>query len=239
MTAPAAPSPAPPVRTWRPMVLWTAGILLALGLIGVVALVAIPTLRLRGTMIRCQSAVAGYPHIWPEELAREAVARLGSHRRAILCLRLYRALPDSIAPYPEHTIPMLGYSGRPAEPILLRFLSDEKPRIRGLAAEALGSLRDPETIGPIAALLDDPDRFPRESAAIALGSIGDPGALPLLGRALGDDVVVRRYAVRSVAEIGGPETIPLIEKAARDEDQYVRETATEALKKIRSGQAGK
>jgi hypothetical protein len=233
VTESAPPSPAPPLRTWRPMVLWTLAILLALGLIGAVALVVIPTLRLRGKMIRCQAAVAGYPHIWPEDHARAAVAELGSPRRAILCLRLYRALPDSMAPYPEHTIAMLGYCGRPAMPTLLRCLGDEHPTIRGLAAEALGSLRDPETIGPIAALLDDADRFPRESAAIAFGRIGDPRALPLLARTLGDDVVVRGYAVRSIASIGGPEAIPLLEKAAQDQDQYVRAAAAEALAKIR------
>jgi hypothetical protein len=47
----AAEQPAKPRRTWLPMTLWTAGILLALGLAWFVGAVVVPVWQVRSTVV--------------------------------------------------------------------------------------------------------------------------------------------------------------------------------------------
>jgi HEAT repeat protein len=208
----------------------TAGILLAMGLVWFASAMAVSAWRLRGDIALCHDTMTGYPHIWPEKLARESVERLGSPRRAVLCLRLYCLLPESMAPHREDAMTLLQYCGRPAVPVLLRYLGDQNGQVRGHAAESLGALRAPETIDRIAPMLKDPDRFVRESAAIALGEIGEAAAIPFLAEAMDDNEErVRGYVVRALGDIGGPDTLPLLIQATQDKDDYVRWIAAKGL----------
>ena len=54
------------------------------------------------------------------------------------------------------------------------------PNVRAHVADALGRLRDPDALIPLATLLDDPARDVRENAAFALGQT--PGGNVPLGR---------------------------------------------------------
>jgi HEAT repeat protein len=95
---------------------------------------------------------------------------------------------------------------QPCLPELITALHDVDPRVRALAAQAIGE------IGPMAAsavpglvaLLGNPDEGSRNSACIGLTGIGPAAreALPALQRALSDPSPdVRRFAQRAIAKI--------------------------------------
>ena len=66
--------------------------------------------------------------------------------------------------------------------------------------------------------------------ASALGSIGDPAAVPALKRAASDgDSEVRRHAAEALSEIGGPEAIQALMGMLKDQDPEIRRIAAEAL----------
>lgn len=94
----------------------------------------------------------------------------------------------------------------PCLPELIRALHDVDPRVRALAAQAIGE------IGPMAALavpglvalLGNPDEGSRNSACIGLTGIGPAArqALPALQQALSDQSPdVRRFARRAIDRI--------------------------------------
>ena len=75
-----ADQPAKPLRPWRPMAAWTAGIVLALGLAWVVAAVVVPVWQVRAAVRRTYGVPAwnGYPQAAMEKEVRS----LGSPERA-------------------------------------------------------------------------------------------------------------------------------------------------------------
>jgi HEAT repeat protein len=70
---------------------------------------------------------------------------------------------------------------------------------------------------------DDP--LVRESAAAALGAIGDPRALPAILTATVDKPNVRRRAVLALAPFDGDEVEAAIDRALTDRDWQVRQAA--------------
>src|SRR3989449_9963977 len=71
-------------------------------------------------------------------------------------------------------------------------------------------LRDSRPVPPLIALLKDKDRAVREDAAIALGMIGDPSAVPALIEAM-QDGAVRVRAIMALGMIADPRSVePLI-----------------------------
>lgn len=80
---------------------------------------------------------------------------------------------------------------------LLRLLAhDPEALVRADAAVALGLIRDPRAVEPLMACLDGEDNRVRESAARALGDIGDERALSALER-----TAKMEHVPRSVAEV--------------------------------------
>jgi HEAT repeat protein len=69
------------------------------------------------------------------------------------------------------------------------------------------------------------DALVRESAAAALGAIGDPRGLPAILIAVDDKPNVRRRAVLALAPFDGPEVDAAIDKALNDRDWQVRQAA--------------
>ncbi len=65
----------------------------------------------------------------------------------------------------------------------------------------------------------------RESAAAALGAIGDLRGLPAILKACSDKPAVRRRAVLALAPFEGPEVEEAIDKALTDKDWQVRQSA--------------
>ena len=69
------------------------------------------------------------------------------------------------------------------------------------------------------------DPLVRESAAAALGAIGDPRGLPAILTACDDKPAVRRRAVLALAPFDGPEVEAAIDRALEDRDWQVRQSA--------------
>jgi len=114
--------------------------------------------------------------------------------------------------------------------------------LRGLAAEKLVEIGLPAVPHLIPALSDG-DEGVRIYAAWALARLPSPAALPALARATRDGhASVRRYAAQGIGRIGleRPEAVKALEKlAAADPDGEVRETAAEALGRIREKGEGR
>jgi HEAT repeat protein len=102
---------------------------------------------------------------------------------------------------------------------------------------------DAETKAKVAELIEeltDEDEETRKDAAAALGEIGPPakGAVSALVTALKKDVdeEVRRNAATALGDIGpaAKDAVPALTEALKDEDEDVRSSAEESLKKIQA-----
>lgn len=86
---------------------------------------------------------------------------------------------------------------------------------------------------PIAALssiaTSHDDALCRESAAAALGAIGDPAGLPAVLAACTDRVTVRRRAVLALAAFDDPQAEAALRTALEDKDWQVRQAAEDLL----------
>ena len=83
--------------------------------------------------------------------------------------------------------------------------------VRQSAAKALGEIKDPRAIQPLAATLQDPNSDLRESAIEALGNIGPPAVEALIAALQGTDTGVQWQAERQLGEIADPRAVgPLI-----------------------------
>ncbi|CAN5888318.1 hypothetical protein BH23ACT2_BH23ACT2_17200 [soil metagenome] len=111
---------------------------------------------------------------------------------------------------------------------LLALLDDPDPVVVETAAWASGE-RDPAEPGAVARLAElatrADDSLVRESAVAALGSLGDPAALPAILSATTDKATVRRRAVIALAPFDGPEVDHAFERALTDRDWQVRQAA--------------
>jgi HEAT repeat protein len=111
---------------------------------------------------------------------------------------------------------------------LLPLLDDADPTVVEVAAWACGEQErvDEATLDRLIELATDAgDALVRESAAAALGAIGDPRGLPAILAAVDDKPNVRRRAVLALAPFDGPEVDAAIEKALQDRDWQVRQAA--------------
>jgi hypothetical protein len=177
MTEP--PGPAAPVRTWRPMVLWTAGILLLLGLVWFVGAVVVPVWQIRSWAsvkfaehgdvdliaggMAYADAVAEETDIisvdvW--DLKEPMLRRLGGPEAAARKLTLYYRLPQWIAPHKCVAIRVLACCGEHALPTMVAALRDPDPRIRSTAITAITLIRGPEEkerLPFLEGMLSDPD----------------------------------------------------------------------------------
>jgi putative membrane-bound dehydrogenase-like protein len=80
--------------------------------------------------------------------------------------------------------------------VLVRALRLREGDLRGQAARALGERKVKAAVGPLVALLGDPDPTVRLQATIALGRIGDRQAIPTLVRQLADKDVYIAFSTR-------------------------------------------
>jgi len=68
-------------------------------------------------------------------------------------------------------------------PMVVKATKDTSPKVRVYAAQTLEKIAAKEAIPDLVVLLDDPVDDVRERAAYALGTIGDPSAVPGLSKA--------------------------------------------------------
>jgi len=175
-----------PLRTWRPMAAWTAGILLALGLVWFVGAVVAPVWQtdkvLRDPRPHPERLLVPYERWSSSELKPyvEAVNSLGGPETASNRLSVYLRTPRRIAPHKEKAIFILGLCGPNAVPALRRAIQDTDEGLRCQAIWALsqiGAGAQPAVADLQQALGDESDRV-RSFAAEALKKIRGEEAKP-------------------------------------------------------------
>jgi hypothetical protein len=163
ITQPIDSSTKPP-RTWRPMLLWTLAILLVLGLVWFVTGVVVPavgTNRILRELDSRRTKVEPCP-IWDRETEAGALERLGGAEKAFARLRIYRALPASIATHQQAALRLIGLCGGRALPVLRRALSSpdgaEVLLALNILQERFGGWAELGTLAPVLTRLLDTDR---------------------------------------------------------------------------------
>jgi HEAT repeat protein len=190
-----------------------------------------------------------------EKLREAAVESLGDIGNPEVVDTLIPILEeDSAKPYPtlgdtlgdtlrKETARALGRIGDPKaiEP-LIRTLQKEREwskfGLREAIIDALGNFRDPRVTDALVAALSS-DYHTAAAAAKALKKLRDRRATQPLIRIVEDggkkgvyDDHRRRFAAEILGVLGDPRAIPALAKALRDNDAYVREAASESLKRF-------
>lgn len=163
---------------------------------------------------------------------------------ATMAGRLIERLPMTADPERRRLVAVLIGFGEPAVEPLIQALDD--PSRRMAAATALGGIRDERGIGPLTAMLDDPDPGLRVVAAIALGRMRHPATAEALIRAsLDDRMEVRDAAQAALDQIGAAGVLaglaavigPIAQRLERLE-QHVSGRAVEAPTEQPNGGSG-
>jgi hypothetical protein len=121
------------------MALWTAGILVALGLAWFVGAVVVPLARTR-------KVVAG--QVGKSFDAAAAIRTLGGEERAAGSLALYYRLPPRFAPYKDTCVMLLADCGQVTVPVLRQALYDKDDRVRLVALLGLVKLQAVQGLPP-------------------------------------------------------------------------------------------
>jgi len=204
------PNPPKPVRTWWPMILWTAGILLAMGLAWFVGAVAWPVYKVRKAVPMGTTPVYYGEDSFLSEIGVDWTGSVPVGCEDVYWwpnaadVELYLHMPDAIAPGKVRATSLLEAMEN-GVPVLARLLGNSRADLRMAGACFLAT--------------DDP----RARQAV-----------PALVRALRDEhYAVRCLSARALGRIGSPESIEALTAAQHDEVEDVRKAAAAALKKIR------
>lgn len=112
-------------------------------------------------------------------------------------------------------------------------LADADSSVVEVACFACGEVAWPPETAPVAELsaiaTGHDDALCRESAAAALGAIGDPGGLDAVLAACSDRVTVRRRATLALAAFDDPRADAALHAALDDKDWQVRQAAEDLL----------
>jgi len=112
-------------------------------------------------------------------------------------------------------------------------LDDPVDSVVEIAAFACGEMTWQPRTAPIAALsaiaTNHTDALCRESAAAALGAIGDPAGFEAVLAACDDRVTVRRRATLALAAFDDPRADEALRRALDDKDWQVRQAAEDLL----------
>lgn len=105
---------------------------------------------------------------------------------------------------------------------------------RAHAAYLMGESRKPAYTSYLCEAVHDKDGNVRRLSASALGKIEDPDGVDALISLLDDDKhQVRQYAAKSLGMIGDVRALPPLVKTSRDPVYYVKDSAQDAIRKIR------
>lgn len=179
--------PADTKRWLLPMVLWTAGLLLVLGLVWLIAAVGVPAYQAHEAVSHTAEIKSGLrtldgvpyhpPSLSMDEATMEA---LGGPERAAAKLDLYLRLPRVFTDRRGKAVQFLTTCGQPAIPGLTRALSDPDSAVRFYAAEGLGHMgREAAVAIPaLEKMLQDEDKSLRHAAETAIQRIRGEVAVP-------------------------------------------------------------
>jgi len=159
----------------------------------------------------------------------EAAVALGKRGEAEAVAPLQEALSDPEPGVRWVAMEALGAIGHPALHTLISLLSSQDVDTRWGAAIALGDIGDTEAVGPLAAALEDEDRYVRTRAALALAAIGDPAMDALRTVVDAGSVEARWAAALALGKIGSEAGVSMLAPLLSDPDTGVRWKAVEAL----------
>lgn len=117
---------------------------------------------------------------------------------------------------------------------LIELLQDEDPQVRLTAAQALGKITAPDTVGALVRSLDDADPAVRAMSAWSLGQFGedvlDQAGLALAGRLDDPSPDVKQAAAQALGSVGGTHTIiELLTERLRHPNVHTRRAVVQAL----------
>jgi HEAT repeat protein len=118
--------------------------------------------------------------------------------------------------------------------VLLEGLSDPCESVRDFLIKEM-SQRDIWSFSPFYERLTRPPWYTKSAVLRILGLRKDGAAVPAIKRALADpNIDVRKSAAEALGEIGGKEALALLVKLTKDGSIYVRQAASDALRKVSS-----
>lgn len=154
---------------------------------------------------------------------------------------LINALGD-IFPLNMRAESILVRMGNHSEPALLEAIKNPDPRVRRIAAIALGDMKKLNTIPKLIKALKKNDNSPwtRSYIALALGMFGQPDPIPVLVKCLDSaDPYVRQESCHALGQIEqkGDEVINGLLRVLKDDVLFVRTAAVHALGKLKAKRA--
>jgi HEAT repeat protein len=121
----------------------------------------------------------------------------------------------------------------PKRHFLVDALKHRDAIVRIGAARLVGLQKDERAIGPLTALLQDPELEVRRAAVTALGEMRVSKSADVLRQALTDkDWAVRADAADALRKVGDHASLPNLICALRDEESYVRCNASRAVQEL-------
>lgn len=122
--------------------------------------------------------------------------------------------------------------------VLVGRLESDEPRERTTAVRELTRKRPPAAFEPLVAMLKSQDAQARRNAALLLGALGDPRAIPMLIRCVASWSDPDMTSARAgLAAIGSEGDLGHIEKALAEGDRELRMDAIKALAALRDARA--
>ena len=117
---------------------------------------------------------------------------------------------------------------------LIQEINNENPSVRAQAIKELGKRKERDAVKLLIRVLEsDPSSNVRESAAEALGQIGDPIGVESLTNSMHDaDISVRRASIVALGEIGDPRATMKLIPSLEDELFHIRIDTIRALGKL-------
>lgn len=152
-----------------------------------------------------------------------------NERRPEVARLLERMLDEADPSSSSSVVEALGVWGT-AESVPLLVKAMAQPNLHYHAVMALGKLKEPAAIEPLAQCLENSND--RSIAAKALQSIGPSAERAVLARALSKDQWTRRAVCEVLKEIGTKESLPALEKMATEKDLFVSQPAKDAIQAI-------
>jgi len=165
-----------------------------------------------------------------EPMVREASLSALHRMKALTAATLQQAFTDPAARVRARAAELAAsVDGITPAPLL----NDEEASVVETACFACGEMSWGQNEAPIEVLsrvaTSHEDALCRESAAAALGAIGDPRGLEAVLAACADRVTVRRRATLALAAFDDPRADAALETALEDKDWQVRQAAEDLL----------
>lgn len=130
-------------------------------------------------------------------------------------------LSSPIAAQRNAAIEVLRKVGQDDLDLLHGLTGNPDDHVRIFSVDIIGSIASPLSVAVLCACLSDANPNVRNAALVALGSIGDPGALPAMLPLIDDQEWIRFTLIEALGRIGGQEAVAFLaaqlERWAEDE----------------------